>query len=157
MVSRFTWAGSGITKAKKQNNQKMRFISHYLNFLLAALLTGTLWWDFNICSTKFFFDPFLAFGAFRHYITVRLGHPQGYQTPNWPQHSHFPESGIFQVILGEIGKNTVLACGLWIFWASHVWLGKKICLRVSNTYSQWLVPRNVKKTVFKTPFRNWGL
>ena len=120
-------------------------------------LTGTLWWDFNICSTKFFFDPFLAFGAFRHYITVRLGHPQGYQTPNWPQHSHFPESGIFQVILGEIGKNAVLACGLWIFWASHVWLGKKICLRVSNTYSQWLVPRNVKKTVFKTPFRNWGL
>ena len=120
-------------------------------------LTGTLWWDFNICSTKFFFDLFLAFGAFRHHITVRLGHPQGYQTPNWPQHSHFPESGIFQVILSEIGKNAVLACGLWIFWASHVWIGKKICLRVSNTYSQWLVPRNVKKTVFKTPFRNWGL
>ena len=38
MVSRFTWAGSGITKAKKQNNQKKRFISHYLNFLLALLL-----------------------------------------------------------------------------------------------------------------------
>ena len=41
MVSRFTWAGSGITKAKKQNNQKKRFISHSLNFLLALLLNQT--------------------------------------------------------------------------------------------------------------------
>ena len=38
MVSCIFRVGSGLTKAKKQNNQKKRFIARHLIFLLAILL-----------------------------------------------------------------------------------------------------------------------
>ena len=89
-----------------------------------------------------------------HAIRVRMGHPRGFQTLNWPQASHYCESGTFYLIWGQIWKTSVPGFGWSLLWLGPVQVHEKICLEVSNPYSQPLVLGNVKKTAPKPPFRN---
>ena len=103
---------------------------------------------------QIFFCPFWGLGMWIHAIRVRMGHPRGFQTLNWPQASHYCESGTFYLIWGQIWKTSVPGFGWSLLWLGPVQVHEKICLEVSNPYSQPLVLGNVQKTAPKPPFRN---